>query len=528
EHDGDISKKTLIPDLPTHVEGRHARRVMQSFERVLDGRPELSILYMLGLFDRPADEGAINALRNESPIEGITTGVEDLSEERWNSALEHLRKLNLLTNKEELRPDTLDCHPMVREYFGERLKEDNPIAWKEAHGYLYEYYKDLPGKKYPETLADMEPLFAAITHGCQAGRHQEALDEVYWERIRRGNKAYSIKTLGAIGADLAALSDFFDGASWRNPTRGLNDLRQALVLSWVGTRLRPLGRLREAGQALKASQEAFVRQKNWKEAAINASNLSEIYLTLGEVREAEKPARQGVEFADRSGHTFQRLARRADLADALHQAGKLEDAEALFMEVEEMQKERQPDYPILYSMQGFQYCDLLLTLGKYREVQTRVEQTLEWVTQAGWLLDIALDELSLGRAFWHQAKDEGDDDFTNAFEYLDLAVAGLRRAGSRHHLPRGLLARAALFRRRNDFAGVRTDLKEVKQIADRGNMNIYLVDYYLERAKLYLAENNIKDAIKDSKQAEKMIGDMGFFRRNSDLEDLQNRIKNKK
>ena len=26
-----------------------------------------------------------------------------------------------------------------------------------------------------------------------------------------------------------------------------------------------------------------------------------------------------------------------------------------------MQAERQPDYPLLYSLSGFQYCDLLLT-----------------------------------------------------------------------------------------------------------------------------------------------------------------------
>ena len=48
-------------------------------------------------------------------------------------------------------------------------------------------------------------------------------------------------------------------------------------------------------------------------------------------------------------------------ADALHQAGRRAEAEARFREAEEMQAERQPDYPLLYSLQGFQYCDLLLT-----------------------------------------------------------------------------------------------------------------------------------------------------------------------
>ena len=48
-------------------------------------------------------------------------------------------------------------------------------------------------------------------------------------------------------------------------------------------------------------------------------------------------------------------------ADALHQAGRRDEAEARFREAEQMQAERQPDYPLLYSLWGFRYCDLLLT-----------------------------------------------------------------------------------------------------------------------------------------------------------------------
>ena len=69
---------------------------------------------------------------------------------------------------------------------------------------------------------------------------------------------------------------------------------------------------------------------------------------------------------------------RTTLADALHQAGRLSEAEAAFREAEEMQKERQPQFPLLYSLQGFHYCDLLLSQGKYQEVQSRASQTLEW------------------------------------------------------------------------------------------------------------------------------------------------------
>ena len=56
-------------------------------------------------------------------------------------------------------------------------------------------------------------------------------------------------------------------------------------------------------------------------------------------------AEQSVTYADRSGDAFQRYAKRATHADALHQAGRRAEAEARFREAEQMQAERQPALP---------------------------------------------------------------------------------------------------------------------------------------------------------------------------------------
>jgi hypothetical protein len=55
------------------------------------------------------------------------------------------------------------------------------------------------------------------------------------------------------------------------------------------------------------------------------------------------------------------LGIRTTHAYALHQAGRWAEAKARFREAEQMQAERQCDYPLLYSTGGFRYCDLLLT-----------------------------------------------------------------------------------------------------------------------------------------------------------------------
>ena len=96
-----------------------------------------------------------------------------------------------------------------------------------------------------------------------------------------------------------------------------------------------------------------LHRKNWKNAAEVASNLSELYLTIGDVTQALAYAEQSVELADRSGDAFERMVDRTTLADALHQAGRLAEAEATFREAEEMQKKCQPEFPLLYSLQVF-------------------------------------------------------------------------------------------------------------------------------------------------------------------------------
>ena len=53
------------------------------------------------------------------------------------------------------------------------------------------------------------------------------------------------------------------------------------------------------------------------------------------------------------GHTHSYCRRPAS-------GGSPVEAETRFRDAEQMQKDDQPDYPLLYSLRGFRYCDLLL------------------------------------------------------------------------------------------------------------------------------------------------------------------------
>jgi len=290
--------------------------------------------------------------------------------------------------------------------------------------------------------------------------------------------------------------------------------RPGAVLSWAGFRLRGLGRLKEAAEPMKVSNEMLVKKEDWERAAANASNLSELYLTLGALPQAVEYGRLSVEYADRSGDDFQKESKRATYADALHQSGKPEEAERLFAEAEAMQQKRRPEFRYLFSLSGYQYCDLLLGLGKGEEVLERVSRFFEWRQSGDSLLDIALENLSCGRAHALLAQETSADIHCEGAEHeINLAVEGLRKAGEQIWLCRGLLARAAWHRHFTRLAQAESDLQEALEIAESGSMGLYLVDYHLEMAHLRRAQGRDAEAEQHKAEALQRVKETGYLRR---------------
>ncbi|MBX7209997.1 MAG: hypothetical protein K1X78_16890 [Verrucomicrobiaceae bacterium] len=485
----------------------------REFEREGDkGRRALAILRLLGLFDRPATADCLEALWSGEVIAGLTDPLIGISEAQRNLALRRLEDARLIAAARDAahRLVSIDAHPLLREFFAQRLRHgpgwspgfspsgkgattathtqppeaklvgvpasagpqspDAPDqgegglrtseppeggtptnAWRAAHRRLYEHLCASTKEGDQPTLEDLQPLYQAVAHGCQAGLQQEADEKVYFARIKRGEEAYSSRKLGAFGSDLGAIACFFE-QPWSRVSSALPAGIQAWYLSDAAFRLRALGRLTESLEPMRASLELAARQQDWKNAAIRASNLSELELTLGEVAGAVGDAEQSVTYADRSCDASMRMIMRTTHADALHQAGRRAEAETRFREAEQMQQEMQPAYPLLYSLRGFRYCDLLLAaperaawqsshhaprderetavtgksvdtsqpaidadaeaplaeregyLATCRAVSQRAAQTLKWVTDAKMsLLTLALDHLTLGRAALYAA-----------------------------------------------------------------------------------------------------------------------------
>src|SRR6201987_1099198 len=209
--DGDVRRRDEVSARLAHDvrQGVHARKVMESYQTWFGEGPELSILRMLGLFDRPTDEQTFRALLKSPAIPGLTEPLTDLRPTEWQTFLAKLRRAKLLAQEDPQNVGQLDTHPLVREYFGEQLQSQRTEAWKECNRRLYHYYQTL-APRLPETFRGMEPLFLAVVCGCNAGLFREALREVYIPRIQRGDSCFAANVLGAKSALLSILTHFFE------------------------------------------------------------------------------------------------------------------------------------------------------------------------------------------------------------------------------------------------------------------------------------------------------------------------------
>lgn len=548
--DGDVTRRRDLPVLAAAdgVDDGKTRQMLAAYDAWLSPR-ERAVMRLMGLFDRPAGGEALAVLRREPAIAALTDALAGVTGDDWRVALSLLRRAGLLEPESPAAPERLDTHPLVRAYFGEVLRAEQPAAWREAHARLYEHF--LAGA--PQVvweLADLGRAVDAVVHGCHAGRHAEVYREVYRGRIHR-RRYDAITHLGAFGLDLSALAGFFE-RRWDRPLATLDPTVQAHVLEAVGFDLRALGRLRDALAPLQAALTMDQAAGRYQSAAAVAADLAGTYLLLGNIAEALARARAAVDLAEQSNDEYERLGRRTNLAEVLHHAGERDESAALFVEAEKLQARRQREYPLLYGHQGARYCALLLdlaapldgtalrvdglagpALAEARQrcvaVRKRVETTLGWARARGLTpFSVGLDHLTLGRAhlgLWLAARARGVPaeapdvvaHRNQAAASLDLAVDELRQSGRDEELPRALLARAGLRRFLGDGHGAEIELGEVEEIAERSGMRLLGCDAHLERARLALAGGATGAARVHTEAARAIIADTGYRRRDREL-----------
>lgn len=513
--EGDIQRRKEIENLFHDTRyGAAGQSMIAAYEGWLGEGMELAILRLLGLFSGPADFGTIEALRKPPAIKGLTEPLQHFKDREWNQAVAKLRRLKLLGQTSSAV--ALDAHPLVRQHFKEQLKRDLPTVWREANERIFEHLKTAT-KEFPDNVEEMSGLYSAVAYGCAANRHQEALREIYLRRIQRGDQHYNWHTLGAYGADLKSLAGFFERL-WDVPLAHLRNNDKSLVLNEVGVDLRSLGRLHEAVAPTQAGLQIDVVNERWRDASVAASNLTDLYISIGDLSEALKTAQTGIEYGDLSEDLFSRMINRVSLGETLHRQGLIEEAAVLFADAEGLIQAERGSHTILAAGYGFVYCELLLSQGKVGEVKNRAIKALQSSTQNNKPGFMGLAYLSWAKSWIF---DPQQSELAEARENIDRAVYLLRHGGQIDRLMYGLLSRAAFFRHIKNFDSAFRDLSEVFRITSGSGMGLHLADYHLESAHLQLAQAEKEKAREHVVIAKETINYRGYHLRDQEVAELE-------
>jgi tetratricopeptide (TPR) repeat protein len=216
-HGGDARERKGIRALTAgSAHSDHAGRVLASYELWFGAGVEIQALLLLGLFDGPARPSELRAIVAGVAIPGLTDRVSGLDTEEWEALWGRLRRARLVLAANPKLPGIVDAHPLVREYFCSSLRIRFPLAWKKANNRLYEYFKHLLDPR-PSTISDLVPALRAIMHACEAGRHSDALHEVYWPHVMRGEENFVAQLPDAVVPLLPVVAKFFQYGDWSRP-----------------------------------------------------------------------------------------------------------------------------------------------------------------------------------------------------------------------------------------------------------------------------------------------------------------------
>jgi tetratricopeptide (TPR) repeat protein len=505
---GDIRGRADLEALMVDVhEGGHARRIMASYVRWLQGvnsMAELAILDVIGLFDRPAEVEALNALLDDAEIVPYSAGLDHVGGARWNACVDGLRKMGLLTAEIPDSPGAIDAHPLVREHFRDVARTRRAGFWERGNRVLFDYFQKKVPVRRPDDNASMSILYAAVTHGSAAGLHQAVFDDVLLPRIWHDRRTiYSTRRLGMTGTDLVALSNYFDHRQWTELyDLPLTTTAQVLIRTNAGVRLRQLGRLPEARRCFGKVVDVISPDTATPEQLDDASYASAQYCELlviagrltgdeGENDTALAAASRAVSLSAKGGEAYFRMHALSSQAEVYFMLGNLAGSDEYFERARRIDRDQKPKPPFLYSQGLFRYGYYLIETGRADEVLAGERADPDWGRNGedSSLLSRAIRSLVLGAA--HRALVEAGrrELAVQAERILDDSINEFRAAGYADYLVRGLLERAHFYRacrRADDFGRAMADLDKAARHAKSGEMDLLYADILLQRSACYL------------------------------------------
>ena len=505
-HRGDISQAQNIPP-PTADEPRYERvhRVLRRYDDHLQ-KAEKVFLMLFSAFRRPVEKDAFRIFRAKSEKQGesLSDPIALLNDSQFEAMVQRLVDHKIL--RQLPRSNQYTTHPLIRAHYFTLLTKDSRAQAEEAHQQIKDYYlekaQDMPDKP---SLEDLAPLIEVVHHACQCGGYDEA-ESIRWERIHRRSEGYLVHKLGAWETELEIMREFFPGGDAIQEPLVSSPGDKSWILNEVGISLDSTGRGNLADPFYERSLALYLESGDWGYASAIYQNLSDLYLSRGDMARSLQVAGKALDLARRAGGKNYELYSLIHQAWAYHLQGDLDKASRHFREAEALEKESDSSKSYLYSVRGIQHADHLKRLGEADYARKVTKANLEIGERNHWPSDTSRCHRVLADLF----ADAGQQEM--ARESYGMALNHARGISNRLVLIEALLGRGRWYARiMKDSAAASSDLKEALEYARAGGYRLYEADIRIGLAWAHFAAGKDNRARDEATYALQMSQAMGYY-----------------
>ena len=387
------------------------------------------------------------------------------------------------------------------------MEARNRNAWRSAHQRIYEFLRTNTNESPEPTLASLQPLYQAISHGCKAGRYEGAFRNIYVSRIAKSTLedltlSYSTQMLAGASTDLATLSQFFEKPFERTKSNFSAELTRGLIAT-VSTLLGTIGRITDAARAQSSLLREITKLKRSTEmysyAAMVSGNHAHSVALLGNLTEAFAIARRGVTFANQASKYFEPfMVTYGNLAEIQFFTGKIEEARKTIDQIEAKSRIKGD------AVKGkVAYLSVKAAISIYEKnweeanvISQRIVSVANEVlylrgiaaqTNARATLGAILERANTGL---DQKKPDGLTPEAILFveNQFNDAISILRNAEHALFLAQGYICRANFRTTQGNWTLATIDLNEAEEIATVGPMRLLLADIAIQRARIALGQ----------------------------------------
>ncbi|MEP0870811.1 tetratricopeptide repeat protein [Trichocoleus desertorum AS-A10] len=462
--------------LPTEAESKYDRinRILRRYEQFL-AKDEQEFMQTFSAFRLPVPESALNQVFQVDSA--VVTNLIKYRILRYNS-----------------HESYYTTHPLIRSYYLNQLNSD-PTKAKNVHRQIKEFYLKTAGQvpKNP-TLENFVPFIEAVHHLCQAQEYDEA-DSIRLKKIERGEQYVLTETLGAEETNLQLMMEFFpEGNTLKDPQVSKSSSKSG-ILNELGLCWTKLGQLSLAKSVYERSLKIDLDYCDWSNAVIKYENLTELYIYLGELLNAEDAIHNALFIARQHND---KLGIRTSL---VWQAwlncllGRHTLAEQAFQAAEVLEKLINPEVKYLFRLRGIYHATYLRRAGNLDYAQRILEANLAICEHNHWSEYISRSHCALGDLYI----DKGN--YTAAYQHYDQALKIARNICKLDTLIEVLLAQGRWATKTNNFEAAFSILCEALSYVEAGGYKLYEADTFISLAWLHLSIGDLHTAKTEAERA---------------------------